>query len=260
MSRPLTTLLCAGALLTTGVACTNDEEPTASEDSPSTTAESTTESTTTATEARADGAQDVISLPFLEPIDAGKYFIDPDADPATPLVVTFDVPEGWSSWLGAVKFTDAGHTAVSVLMIENLVREGCNDLEPLDPPVGPTVDDLVTALTELEPFEVTQPPSDMTILGYEGKHLELTVPELDFTGTPGATEDADCERGLHSWMAPNLAGPFHGYNDEPGRTEEFWILDVDGTRLVLETEVGPSSPAEHVAELQEVFDSIQIEP
>jgi hypothetical protein len=250
----MTTVLCAGALLMTGVACSDDEEPSAFEDPSSTTAESTT----TTTEGRTDGAKDVTRLSFLKPIDAGKYFIDPDADPATPLLVTFEVPEGWSSWLGAVKFTDAGHTAVSVLMIENLVREGCSDQEPLDPPVGPTVDDLVTALTELEPFEVSQPPSDVTILGYEGKHLELTVPELDFAGTPGGAED--CDDGLRSWIAPNLDGPFHGYNDEPGRTEEFWILDVDGTRLVLETLVGPSAPAEHVTELQEVFDSIEIEP
>ena len=60
---------------------------------------------------------------------------------------------------------------------------------------------------------------------------------------------------------PHLGGGYHGYNGpEPGLTEDFWILDVDGTRLVLEFNTSPDAPAEAVAERQAIFDSIQIEP
>ena len=44
------------------------------------------------------------------------------------------------------------------------------------------------------------------------------------------------------------------------RFEEFWILDVDGTRLVIETNHSPASPPEDVAEMRAILDSIRIEP
>jgi hypothetical protein len=49
--------------------------------------------------------------------------------------------------------------------------------DPANPPLGATVDDLVTALTALRPFEVIDPPSDATLAGYDGQHLEWAVPE-----------------------------------------------------------------------------------
>jgi hypothetical protein len=72
------------------------------------------------------------------------------------------------------------------------------------------------------------------------------------------------EDSLRSWMAPNLGPPgddtFFGYNAEPGRTEEFWILDVDGSRLMIELNWSPASPREDVAEMRDILDSIWIEP
>ena len=50
-----------------------------------------------------------------------------------------------------------------------------------------------------------------------------------------------------SWVAPidvaeGEGGAFHGYNAKPGSAEEFWILEVDGTRLVIEANWSPASP------------------
>lgn len=64
--------------------------------------------------------------------------------------------------------------------------------------------------------------------GYRGKHLELTVPDMAFDR---------CDAGdLRSWIAPMDAAEegdaFYGYTG-PGYREEFWILDVDGTRLMI---------------------------
>ena len=116
------------------------------------------------------------AFPDLEP---GLYFIDPDGDDTTPLRVTYQVAaEDWSAWFGAVKTTGPGATMLTITTLNNLVTDGCLDFTPLDPPVGPTVDDLATALSQLAPFEVTAPPTDVTLLGYPGKHLELTVPDL----------------------------------------------------------------------------------
>ena len=101
----------------------------------------------------------------------------------------------------------------------------------------------------------------MTIHGYSGKYLELTVPDLPVQGSGGDRSFPGCERKeLMSWMAPLLLGGFRGYNSEAGRTEELWILDVDGTRLVIAANWSPASPRRDVAEMRTILDSIRIEP
>jgi hypothetical protein len=209
--------------------------------------------------------QDVLELEDFAPLAPGTYFIDPDLDPSTPLRVVYEVPVGgWSMWIGAVKFADDGHVGVSITTVTNLVRHGCRDHSWADPPVGPSVDDPAAALAHLAPFRVTAPPKDVTIYGYHGKHLELTVPDLPVEGEGDDRRFTECEEGnLKSWVAAvdtEEGDAFYGYNAEPGRTEEFWILDVDGTLLMIEANWSPASPREDVAEMRAILDSIRIEP
>ncbi|HYG72958.1 MAG TPA: hypothetical protein VEC15_11845 [Actinomycetota bacterium] len=240
--------LAVAVMLAVG-ACGSSPEP-AGDPAPTTATPSETDT--------APAAQDIFTgVEPLSPVEPGTYFIDADVDPSTPLRAVFDIPaEGWSSWLGAVKFgPDDGHVSVSITTVVNLVTDGCADHLAADPPVGPSVDDLVTALTELEPFEVTTPPEDVTIYGYRGKHLEWTVPDIAFDR---------CDAGdVRSWIAPIDVGEpgdaFYGYTG-PGYTEEFWILDVEGTRLMIAAGRSANAPAEALAELRDVLVSIRIEP
>ncbi len=209
--------------------------------------------------------QDIWEFEPLAPIEAGTYFIDPDLDPSTPLRVVYEVPAGWSMWLGAVKFgDDDGHVAVSITTVANLVRDGCRDHSWADPPVGPSVDDLASALADRAPFRVTSPPRDVTIYGYGGTYLELTVPDLPVEGEGDDRRFTACEGGnLKSWVAPiDTAEPgdaYYGYTG-PGYSEEFWILDAEGTRLMIAAERSSGSPSEDLAELRAILDSIRIEP
>jgi hypothetical protein len=209
--------------------------------------------------------QDIMKLRGLAPIEPGTYFIDPDFGPSTPLRVVYEVPfEGWSQWAGTVKFNDdGGHVAVSVTTVVNLVSDGCSDHSWADPPVGPSVDDLATALAALAPFQVTSPPKDVTMFGYSGKHLELTVPDLPVDGVGDRVFTGCAGRQLKSWVAPfDTAQPgdaFYGYTG-PGYSEEFWILNVEGTRLMIAAERSPGSPSGDLAELRTILDSIRIEP
>ena len=209
--------------------------------------------------------QDIMELAPFAPLEPGTYSIDPDGDPSTPLRVVYEVPaEGWSMWIGAVKFADDGHVGVSISTVTNLVRDGCRDHSWADPPVGPSVDDLAAALADLAPFRVTSPPKDVTIYGYSGKHLELTVPDLPVVGQGDDRRFAGCEEGtLKSWVGfvdrAEEGDAFYGYS-EPGHTEDFWILDIEGTRLMIEANWSPDSPRKDVAEMRAILDSIRIEP
>ena len=102
----------------------------------------------------------------------------------------------------------------------------------------------------------------MTVDGYQGMHLELTVPPntpMDHKGFAGCTGG-----NLSSWVgaldvASDDGGSFGAYTG-PGYREEFWILDVEGTRLVIAAERSPGLPSSDLAEMQAILDSIQIEP
>ena len=79
------------------------------------------------------------------PLEPGRDFIHPDGDDDAVAGHLRDRARGWEPWFGSVKSTAAGHTALSITTVPNLVTDGCLDHTPADPPVGPTVDDLVTA-------------------------------------------------------------------------------------------------------------------
>lgn len=197
------------------------------------------------------------------PLAPGRYFVDPDLNPSTPLRVVYEVPaDGWSSWIGAAKFAGAGHVGVSISTISNVVRHGCSDHSWADPPVGPSVDDLAAALADLAPFEVTSPPEDVFAYGHRGSHLELTVPDLPVEGVGGDRSFTGCKDGqLKSWVAAidtEQGDAFYGYTG-PGYVEEIWIVDAEGTRVMIAAGRSAASPAEDVEELRTILGSIRIE-
>ena len=206
----------------------------------------------------APAVRDIMSAGLkMVPVERGTYFVDADLDPSTPLRVVYEIPaEGWSSWIGAAKFgPNDGHVGVSITTVVNLVTDGCRDHLASVPPVGPTVEDLANALSQLPPFEVTTAPEDVTIYGYRGTHMEWTVPQMSFDR---------CDAGdVRSWIAPmdaaEVGDAYYGYTG-PGYREEFWILDVEGTRLMIAAERSPGSPPEDLAELKDLLASIRIEP
>jgi hypothetical protein len=204
-----------------------------------------------------------MDLPDFSPLEVGTYFVEPVG---TDIQVFYTIPaEGWMSWFGAFKpglATDPPNTVVglSILNVTNVVEDGCTGHRAADPPVGPTVDDMATALATLSPFDLTKAPSEVAIDGFRGKHLELSVPDIAFEGLADGNRFTGCTDGeLWSWIGTPLGFAYYGYS-HPGQVEEFWLLDVDGTRLMIQAIRSPGSSEGDLAELRSILDSIDIVP
>ena len=130
----------------------------------------------------------------------------------------------------------------------NIYAKGCL----VQPPVGPTVDDLVSALANVPGLNATA-AVDVTVDGYAGKQIEFTVPdyynEHECGGNPYAL-----------WYGPGDAAP--GFKEAIDSTfdpnffvhNKLWILDVGGTRVVIHA----YSYRPGVDDVDEILSSIQI--
>jgi hypothetical protein len=159
--------------------------------------------------------------------------------------VTFTLPTGWKNngW-GAIK----GEPIIGLVFInvENIYSDACPSV-PLDPPVGPTVDDLASAWANLPRFRATE-PSEITVDGFEGKQMEFTVPDYD---------EHACSYGQFRLMREAGGGGDY-WAQAPNGHHRLWILDVDGTRLVIGATHFPDTSMQDLAAIDEILRSIRI--
>ncbi len=179
------------------------------------------------------------------PLQAGMYSIDR----AFPARITIDVPEGWSSCTDEspepALCGDAG-AALAFFRVQNVVADPCDpDRALLEPPVGPSVDDLVAAIANLDGFESSE-PIDVTIDGFHGKRFELTAPLR-----PGC---AFGNAGLGTWTS---AAWTNGVS--PAESNQILILDLDGERVMIAGASQPTTPLHVRDQMTEMIDSIQLD-
>ena len=86
---------------------------------------------------------------------------------------------------------DSGSAVVNFWDVCNVYADGCEHTL-LDPPLGPTVDDLANVWATLPGFTATT-PVDIVVDGYAGKRVDYTVPDYPTVVAPATGEDvADC--------------------------------------------------------------------
>jgi hypothetical protein len=110
----------------------------------------------------------------------------------------------------------------------------------LDPAVGPTAAELAAALGTVEGLTVSQ-PVDVTLSDFPGKQVDVT-----------SDPDACVELGLWDFAGVRVPGP------DSGATDRLWILDVDGTRLVVASRLRAGASPDVAEALQSVVDSVRI--
>jgi hypothetical protein len=172
----------------------------------------------------------------------GTYSVDAPF----PVRLTFEVPRGWEVWAytsaaSQINLYAGGSVEVSFEIVDNVTADPCTP-RLLDPPVGPSVDDLVSALSNLEGFEAT-PATDVTVDGFRGKQLTLTAPD----------PDRPCQ--LRTWKTTTRQ---NGVG--PGEVNEVRILNVDGVRLMICVAYTPPISAAARAEIRAVIRSVRIGP
>jgi hypothetical protein len=190
-------------------------------------------------------------------IPPGTYVISDGCCVGTkPLYLT--VPAGWETFDPAFvskhpSLEDGFGLIVEAWRVGNVYADPCHRAgSGLKPAVGPTVDDLATALAK-ENGPNASAITDVTLGGYPARKIVLTVPKgLDL---------ATCQDKSYSWWS---------HPDEPGgwgpriffkpRVDTVYILDVEGTRQVVNAGNLPNTTAADRAELEQVVASIRFEP
>lgn len=157
-------------------------------------------------------------------LDAGRYGVWV----SDSLLYQVDVPAASEVFDGIYLNPGSGGASGrnGILWIDEV---GNDTAVPVDPcrdhspnPVGPTVADLATALSE-QPFLTVTRPTEVTVGGMKGLFVKATVPkDADMSACQDNSVDLISE----------------SYSAEAGIVQRMWILDVDGTRHVIHAKVG----------------------
>ena len=167
--------------------------------------------------------------------------------------VTFTVPAGWNGDHGR-PVSDPLDNAPAVGLIafsvfDKVYADPCHaDKGAMSPLPGPSVDALATALSKL-PGSIGSKPTAVTLGGYSGKYLTLTAP-ASFKACTLTTDHA-----FRVWELPLGAT----LDMTAGEVDRVWILDVAGTRLVIDAPEVPGNQSTE-AEIQGILNSLHIAP
>ena len=190
-----------------------------------------------------------------EVLEPGTYVLD-----RFPVDLAFDIPDGgppgWHAGTATdktaivLRYTPPDVTRVFAFFAADSVPiDACDAAAGArEPPIGPSVDDLVAALSTVPGLQATA-PIDVTVGAFRGNEVTLT-----------AESEPDCAE-VTAFASGDEAHSFAN-----GDTFRVQILDVAGTRIVTSHDrwVNSREPLEPdpvaEAELQGILDSIRIEP
>jgi hypothetical protein len=184
-----------------------------------------------------------------EALDPGRYQVNGGV--STP--VTVAVPAGWRASGDWVVWGPKGNDlpdgmAIRFYTIPNLAANPLSySAGNLDPPVGPTVDDMAQAIVA-HPGWIATEPKDITIDGHAGQLVSITIPtdaELPIVGG-GPTFYLYAEPG---------GGGIWGWAS--GQTFDWYIVDVDGQRLIIDAFHYPGTSQEDLSVQRTVVESVQ---
>ena len=199
-------------------------------------------------------------------LSGGTYRLTPFSSAPT---MFFDatVPAGWGgvpSWgiLAPGGSEAPSGLGIGLMRADGLFRDPCHwDLDGTgtytqigDIVVGPTVNDLVTALHTNSAYS-SSTPKPVTIGGYAGQQLDLQLPsDVDFASCDVATGTSS---GVYFVFSGNESGLFA---QGPGNRWQVSVLDVAGRRVILVVDDYAGTPPAVRAAAQTIVNTLVISP
>ena len=183
-----------------------------------------------------DAAREVIST------------LDPDFDASHQ--ITLEVPDGYGNH-GGFAWLKSGllETGVSVWVVDRVYAAGCRaDESRLERAPQGSIDGLAALLASQDGFRVST-PEDVTVDGFSGTYMERTLPPK--------TDPGQCFAAMFQvWIS---RGNGNRYLQHTGQRDLLWIVDVDGTPLVIDAPLDAEASEQDRTELLRIVDSIQID-
>lgn len=185
-------------------------------------------------------------------IEPGEYLVASSLWSAVPYTLT--MPAGWVAENGGrtiSKHADEDRElSLNPFVLDEIYGDTCGS-EEQPVAIGPTVDDLVSALqAQIGPAKSA--PVEVDFGGHPGVRIDVTVPpQLDI---------AACRLqgfGLQLWLDM--------YDDKyqvllTDGTVSVYMADVDATRFVLTTQLRVGSDPAEIAEMEAIVASIRFDP
>ena len=180
------------------------------------------------------GATDELRAP-------GTYAIDEVEGARTPRILV-TLGDGWGTYgdWGLITDDDWGQT-MTFNLPDRVFLDACHAREGDHRGPLTTLDGVVTALHEQGGWINVTTPTDISIDGYAGKAFQRATP----------ADLSDCT-GVFTSITQTVY--------PADNTNTVWVLDLDGTIIIVETRVDTGAPAEAHAELAAMLDSIRIAP
>lgn len=185
------------------------------------------------------------ATPTMSPLSSGPLAPGRHAYEGEGVRVVLTVPAGWEGGQFNIAKAPARElpdgTNVMFRQPTSVFADPCAPELSADS-IGPTVDDLAAALADL-PNVTGATQTDTTISGFRGKHVSFVVD----------TAGIDCVMGIYGQDSFVRAA-------ENGQRQDLWILDVAGTRFVIDATTFPETSAGDRAEMQAIVDTLVVEP
>jgi hypothetical protein len=236
--RQIRNQAAALAALAVLASCSNDDSTARTEPSPA--------GGGSATSATPEPDYTIVAETHLD--GPGRWAMRADGDPEAPLAV-FHVPAGYQGREEFVWTHDnldlTEHQGQLLYSAPTGVFADPCDIDRPSPRVGPTVEDLAEALAAQKRTTTTR-PVPVTLDGHRGLYVELTSQEgLDF-------ESCGSEGDMALWkIGPELGRVF----DFPA-TDRYWILDIEGRRVVVTAMTPSHARSESVKRVTDVAEAI----
>lgn len=141
----------------------------------------------------------------------------------------------------------------------NVYEDPCQWLTTIPETPATTPDEIALAFGAQASTEATA-PVDVTVGGFAGKAIRLTVPmSFDLPNASREEKFGDCDEDAFAFYG--IAGETgHTRNAQgAGQIDELWILDVDGAIVIIDAAYSPATPPSLVEELRALAASATFE-